>query len=153
MLKQTINMGQNYDKSIKSSYLSYLDANNLHGWPMCGNLPVGGFKWVEDLFQFNEHFKKNYEKNSDKGYIFEVDIEYPQKLFSLHKDCPFLPEKKKIKKCEKLICDIKVKEKYVVRIRALKQALNHGLELKRVYRVIQFIQKAWKRILKKISLS
>ena len=70
-------------------------------------------------------------------------------MFSLHKDCPFLPEKKKIKKCEKLICDIKDKEKYVVRIRTLKQALNHDLELKRVCRVIQFIQKAWKKILKK----
>ena len=59
-------MGQNYDKSTESSYLSYLDANNLHGWSMCENLPVGGFKWVEDLFQFNEHFIKNYEKTAIK---------------------------------------------------------------------------------------
>ena len=64
-------------------------------------------------------------------------------MFSLHKDFPFLPERKKIKKCEKLICDVQGKEKYVVHIRALKQALNHGLKLKRVHRVIQFNQDAW----------
>ena len=110
---------------------------------MCQNLPVGGFKWLEDLFQFNEHFIKNNDKNSNKWYIFEVDVEYPKNLFNSHKYLPFSPEKKKIKKREKLICDIKDKEKYVVPIRDLKQALNHGLKLKRVHRVIQFIQKAW----------
>ena len=36
----------NYVKSIESSYL---DANNLYGYPMCEKLPVNGFKWVEDL--------------------------------------------------------------------------------------------------------
>ena len=133
----------NYDKSIISSYLMYLDANNLYGWPMREKVPVGGFKWVEDLSHFNEHFIKNYDKNSDKGYILEVDIEYPKKLFSHHKDFPFLPERKKIKKCEKLICDVRGKEKYDVHIRALKQALNHGLKLKRVHRVIHFNQDAW----------
>ena len=57
--------------------------------------------------------------------------------------CPFVPERKKIKKYKKLICSIEGKEKYVVHIRALKQALNHGLKLKKVHRVIQFNQKAW----------
>ena len=56
---------------------------------------------------------------------------------------PFVPERKKIKKYKKLICSIEGKEKYVVHIRALKQALNHGLKLKKVHRVIQFNQKAW----------
>ena len=61
----------------------------------------------------------------------------------LHSGFTFLPERNKIEKCNKLICDIQDKGKYVVHIRALKQALNHGLILKKVHRVIQFNQKAW----------
>ena len=120
----------------------YLDANNLHGWGMSENLPVDGFKWVKDLSQFNEDFTKKYDKNSNKGYFLEVDAEYPKKLFNLHKGLPFLSERKKVKKLKKLICNVQDKEKYVVHIRDLKQALNHGLELKRVRRVIRFNQKA-----------
>ena len=48
----------------------------------------------------------------------------------------------KIEKVEKLFCDTNDKEKYVVHIRPLKQALNHGLKLKEVHRVIQFNKKA-----------
>ena len=134
---------KNYDKSIESSYLMYLDANNLYGWAMSKKLPVNGFKWENDLSRFNERFIKNYNENSDIGYFLEVDIDYPKELFNLHKDLPFLPERKKVEKVEKLICSIEDKEKYVIHIRALKQALNHGLKLKKVHRVIQFNQKAW----------
>ena len=109
---------------------------------MSENLPVDGFKWVKDLPQFNEDFTKKYDKNSNKGYFLEVDAEYPKKLFNLHKGLPFLSERKKVKKLKKLICNVQDKEKYVVHIRDLKQALNHGLELKRVRRVIRFNQKA-----------
>ena len=52
---------------------------------------------------------------------------------------PFLPEKNKSRKCNKLVYNIQDEEN----IRALKQALNHGLILKKVHRVIQFNQKAW----------
>ena len=65
------------------------------------------------------------------------------RLFNSHKDLPFLPETKKVEKVEKLVCSIEDKEKYVIHIRALKQALNHGSILKRVHRVIQFNQEAW----------
>ena len=58
-------------------------------------LPVDGFEWVEDLSQFKEDFIKNYDENSGKGYILEVDVEYPKKLFKLHSDLSFLPERKK----------------------------------------------------------
>ena len=109
---------------------------------MSENLPVDGFKWVKDLSQFNEDFTKKYDKNSNKGYFLEVDAEYPKKLFNLHKGLPFLSERKKIKQLKKLICNVQDKEKYDVHIRDLKQALNHGLELKRVRRVIRFNQKA-----------
>ena len=124
----------------------YLDARNLYGWAMSQKLPVNGFKWVKNLSQFNESFIRNYDENSDIGYFLEVDIDYPEKLFNLHKDLPFLPERKKVNKVEKLICSIEDKEKYVIHIRALKQALNHGLILKEVHRVIQFNQEAWLKL-------
>ena len=121
----------------------YLDANNLYGWAMSKKRPVNNFKWVEDLLKFNEKFIKSYDENNDEGYILEVDVEYPKELFNLHKDLPFLPKREKINKCKKLICSIESKEKYVVHIRALKQALNNGLKFKKVHRVIQFNQKGW----------
>ena len=72
-------------------------------------LLVNGFKWVKNLSQFNESFIRNYDENSDIGYFLEVDINYREKLFNLHKDLPFLPKRKKVNKVEKLICSIQDK--------------------------------------------
>ena len=72
-----------------------------------------------------------------------MNIDYSKELFNFHKDLLFLPVRKKVEKVEKLVCSIEDKEKYVIHIRALKQALNHDLKLKEVYRIIQFKQKAW----------
>ena len=98
----------------------YLDANNLYGWATPKKLFVNGFKWENDLSRFNESFIKNYNENSDVGYFLEVDIGYPKQLRSFHKDLPFLPERKKLEKVEKLVCSIEDKQKYVIHIRALK---------------------------------
>ena len=84
----------------------YLDANNLYGWAVSQKLPVNGFKWVKNVSRPNDRFIKNYYENSDIVYFLEVDIDYPEELFNLHKDLPFLPERKKVNKCEKLICSI-----------------------------------------------
>ena len=70
----------NYDKSFESSYLVYLESNNLYGWAMSQKLPVNGFRWVEKLSKFNERFIKSYNENSDIGYFLEVDVEYKQKI-------------------------------------------------------------------------
>ena len=59
----------NSDKRKITSYLMYLDANNLYGWAMSQKLPINGFKWVEDLSQFNENFIKNYDENSDSFLV------------------------------------------------------------------------------------
>ena len=134
---------KSYDKNIESSYLLYLDANNLYGCAMCQRLPVIGFEWMEQLFKFDERFIKNYDENNDQGYILEVDVEYPKNLFNLHCDLPFLLERKIIEECKKLVCNIHNKENHVVHIRALKQALNYWLILKKAHKVIQFSQKAW----------
>ena len=122
---------ENYDENIESSYLMYFDANNLYRWVVSQKLLVNGFEWVEELSEFDEPFIKSYDENSNKGHILEVDVEYPKNLFNLHKDLPFLAERKKIEKCKKLVCSIHDKENHVVHIRALKQALNHGLILKK----------------------
>ena len=133
---------KNYIKSIGSSYLIYLDANNLYRQTMSEKLPVNGFKWVNDLSRFNQDFIENSSENSDIGYFLEVDVEYPKKLFSSHKDLSFLPERKENRKSRKTCCGTEDKEKYVIHIIALKQTLNHGLILKRVHRVIIFNQEA-----------
>ena len=118
-------------KNTESSYLMYLDTNNLYGWAMSQKLPLNSFEWVEKLSQFNKGFIKNYDENSNKGYILEVDVEYSKNLFNLHKDLPFLAGRKKTDKCKKLVCNIHNKENYAVHIRALKQSINHGLILKK----------------------
>ena len=66
---------KNFNKDVISSYLMYLDANNLYGWAMSQKLPVKDFKWVKNLSKFNEDFIKNCDENSDKGYFREVDID------------------------------------------------------------------------------
>ena len=85
---------------------------------------------------------KNYDENSDKGYILEVNVEYPKSLHDLHNDLPFLPERMKIDKCKKLVCNLYDKKSYAVHIRSLKQALTQALVLKKFHRVIQINQEA-----------
>ena len=80
---------------------------------MSQKLPVDGFEWIEkdDLSKFNESFIKNYNENSDRGCILEVDVEYPKNLHKLHSDLPFLPERIKINKCSKFVCNIEDQKK------------------------------------------
>ena len=99
---------KDYNKDEEESFLQYDDANNLYGFAVIEPLPVNGFDWVEDLSKIDEDFIKNYNEDSDKGYILEVDVEYPKNF---------------------------------VHISSLIQALNHGLILKKVRRLIQLIKK------------
>ena len=148
---------KNYDKNKESTFLVYDDANNLYGFAMCKKLPVSDFKWVDDLSIFTEDFIKNYDEEndigylfvvdveyprnlheeSDIGYLFVVDVEYPRNLYKLDSDLPFLRERMKINNCTKVVCNVQDKENYPIHIFALKKALNHGLKLKKVQRVIE----------------
>ena len=109
---------------------------------MSKKLPVNEFKWLNSN-KINEEFIKNYNENDKKGYILEADVKYPKKLHNLHSDLPFLPERMEINKCKKLVSNLYNKRKYVVHVNSLKQALNHGLKLKKIHRFIEFNQKAW----------
>ena len=119
-------MDKKYDKTKKSSYLQHYDANSLYPWAMAQKLPVDCSEW-EKPSKFTSDFIKNYDEKSSTGYLFDVDIDYPKNLHDLHSDLPFLPQRMKINKCDKHICNLYDKSNYVVHISLLKQALNHGL--------------------------
>ena len=85
---------------------------------------------------------KNYYDDSDEEYFLEVDVKYPKNLHNLQNDLPFLTERMKIEKIEKLVANLHDKEEYVRHTRNLRHALNHGLMLKKVHRVINFNQKS-----------
>lgn len=105
-----------YDSSKPSTYLMYLDVNNLYGWAMSEPLPCGGFQWVKN---FNEINIMNLKDNSPIGYIFEVDLEYPVSLHYSHKDLPFCAENKcpPNSKFPKLIPDFMSKTNYIIHYR------------------------------------
>ena len=101
---------KDYDRKKKSSYIQYLDANNLYDKAMTEKLPVRGFKWVNDISIIDEDFVKFYNKNDNKGYILDVDVDYPGKLQNVHIDLPFLPERMNINNTKKLVCNLNDKK-------------------------------------------
>ena len=113
--------------------------NNLYGCAMSQKLPVNNLEWIKDS-QFNEHFIKNYNEESNEEFFLEVNVQYLEIIMLNHNDLPFLPERMKIEKVEKLVANLHDKTEYVIHIRNLKQALNHGIVLKKFRRVIIFNQ-------------
>ena len=154
-------MGDDYDKQKESSYINYLDANNLYGLSMIQKLPYRNLKWDDKI---TEDDIINYN-NGRTGYILEVDLEYPKELHDLHNDYPLAPEVMNVKSnmlsekqveiyklingskepkdetTNKLILNLNDKNKYVVHIRTLQFYLKHGLKFKKIHRAIKFGQK------------
>ena len=126
-----------YNPDEESTYLQYLDANNLYGWAMIQNLPTPGFLWKKTEDFTPEKIDK-FVKKDMKGYLSEVDVEYPKGMHENHNELPFLAERIKIGREEKLAPNLRDKKAYVVHIKKINQALNHGLKLKKVHRVIEF---------------
>lgn len=136
-------MGPDYDPTLPNSYLMYLDCNNLYGWAMVQPMPLKNFSWyIENLNEFDVTIIPN---DSDIGYFLEVDVEYPTSLHNEHNDLPFLPSSEcpPNSKFKKLLTTLKSKENYVCHYINLKQALENGLVLKKIHRILQFNQSCW----------
>ena len=134
---------EEYDSNKPMKYLQYLDANNLYGWAMSQPLPTGEFKWIKCDDGNPKDLVERFAAEKDYGYLLEVDVSYPKELHDLHNDLPFMCAKMKINGVEKLIPNLYYKCKYIIHIRALKQALDHGLVLERIHRCIRFKQSPW----------
>ena len=122
---------KNYGKNKESSNLKYWDVNNIYGWPMSQKFSVNGFKWVEDLFELDGGFVKSYHEKGKERCFIEVDSQHLENLHNVQSDLPFLPDRIKIQKFEKLVANLHEKNEYVLHIRNLKQTLNHGFVLKK----------------------
>ena len=138
-----------YNPDEPSTYIQYLDANKLYRRAMSQSLPTHGFKWMRDLtketvmdiLEKANHSMLNPRKG--KGYIFEVDLEYPLDLWESHNDYPLAPEKMIVNGVEKLICHFKPRKNYVVHYRNLRQYLEMGMRITAVHRGISFNQSSW----------
>ena len=139
---------KDYNPDQPSKFIQYLDANNLYGWAMTQSLPTHGFRWMKDItkdkvIEILEKANSSMTNSVKKGYIFEVDLEYPQELWKSHNDYPLAPEKIKVNGVENLIAHFKPHKNYVLHYRNLRQCLEMGLRLKAVYRGISFNQSPW----------
>ena len=139
---------KSYNPDEESTFIQYLDANNLYGWAMSQSLPTHGFKWMrnltkETLMEILEKVNHSMSNRGRKGYIFEVDLEYPSSLWEKHNDYPLAPEKLIVNGVEKLICHFKPRKNYVVHYRNLRQYLEMGMRITAVHRGISFYQRPW----------
>ncbi|XP_031551874.1 uncharacterized protein LOC116289141 [Actinia tenebrosa] len=147
-----------YDPEKPTTYIFYLDANNLYGWAMSQYLPVRDFEW-DDVKPIE--FYLSVDKESDKGYVLEVDLEYPEHLHDEHDEFPLAPEAIEIpfqqlsplqkqmcpgyKPYRKLTMNLMSKKKYVVHYRNLQFYVRHGMRVKKIHRVLKFTQEPWMR--------
>ena len=150
----------NYDSNKPSTFITYLDKNNLHGWTMSEYLPHEKFGWLENIDQFDAML---INEKSDIGYILEVDLEYPEELHKLHNDYPLAPEKlavsndmlskyykkfadkyeRKVGNVKKFIPNLSNKTKYVLHYRNLQLYLSLGMKLIKIHTVLKFEQSDW----------
>eukprot|EP00965_Chrysotila_dentata_P150784 4982240-Pleurochrysis_carterae.AAC.1 len=153
---------ETYDETKPSTYLLYLDANNLYGHSMVRSLPHSNFKWDEEAITPTKLKQMCEEWNDERsrGFTAEVDLKYGSHLHEAHSDYPLAPLHEtvreeelsdyskatlqgKFQKNKKLMCTLQDKERYVVHVSALKTYIELGLVVTRVHRVITYTQKRW----------
>ena len=149
-----------YDPKKPSTFVTYLDMNNLYGWAMSEHLPYGGFKWLKNVDRFDV---MSISEKSPIGYFHEVDFEYPDELHELHNDYPLAPQKLDVSGdmfanyCKKIadrykikVGDVKTlisnlgnKTIYVVHYRNLQLYLPIEMKLTKIHNVLKFKQSDW----------
>ncbi|XP_052806313.1 uncharacterized protein LOC128235536 [Mya arenaria] len=127
-------MGNEFDPNKDSTYLQYLDANNLYGWAMSKPLSTSGLEWMSE---------SELEDCKQEPCILEVDLEYPEDLHDLHNDYPLAPERVNVNKVEKLIPYLNNKTIYVVYYENLNLYESMGLKITKIHRGIKFIESTW----------
>ena len=141
-----------YDPRKQSTFISYLEMNNLYGWAMSEYLPCEGFKWLKNVDEFDV---MSINEKSPIGYLLEVDFKYPDKLHELHNDYLLGPKKLavssdmllkyeiKVGDVKKLIPNLGNKTNYVVHYRNLQLYLSLGMKLTKIHKVLKFKQSDW----------
>ena len=149
-----------YDPEKLSTFITYLDMNNLYGWAMSEYLPYGGFNWLKNVDTFDV---MSISEKNPIGYFLEVDLQYPDELHELHNDYPLVPEKlavssdmlsdyckkiadkyeMKVGDVKKLIPDLGNKTNYAVHYRNLQLYLSLGMKLTKIHKVLKFKQSDW----------
>ena len=148
-----------YDPKQESKPIIQFDANNLYGYTISKFLPTSGFKWIDPQeFDLNE-----YSRNSQKGCVLEVDLEYPKDLRELHDVQPLAPDKIEIKRellsdyqlksvdlysisvgnVENLVSNFYDKGKYLIHYENLQLYIRLGLKLRKIHRVLELNQSQW----------
>ena len=115
---------KDFDETKPSTFIQYLDANNLYGSAMSQKLPTHGFKWID--VDKTSVLKLLEKKDTNQGFIFEVDLEYPSSLWKSHNDYPLAPERIKIDKVDKLICSFLPKKNYVLHYKKFEAISRRG---------------------------
>ncbi|MEW8491110.1 MAG: DNA polymerase, partial [Candidatus Thiodiazotropha endolucinida] len=150
-----------YNPEKPSSHILYLDANNLYGWAMSQPVPTGAFRWEEDCEQLAKTIA-DHPADDPEGFIFEVDLEYPEELHKAHNAFPLAPERMIVQgewmseyqrnllgvgvaptEVEKLVPNLRNKARYVLHYRILQLYLSLGMRLTKIHRALCFRQSPW----------
>ena len=149
-----------YNRSKHTSYIQYFDTNNLYGWAVSQPLPIGKFQWLTND-EINSLNIKSIQPDSKKGYILEVDLEYPIELHNSHDVFPLAPliipkewmsdyqlellKDRPAPRVHKLTPNLHNKIKYVLHYRNLQLYLQLGMKFTKIHRILKFDQELFMR--------